>query len=1159
MKNSNRTRPATPSPRRLRPVVTGAVIAAVLAGAGTVPLVAAAAPAIPLNSAAAVLAGGAASVDISGVTVTGQLSDTARDVLVNPYAVGEQIAYNFTVKNNRSTAVTVEPTAGAFRPFVPADGAGNCRYINLTAGSSYNCTTARHTVTAADLTAGFFDAASTWKVGTESKTLSTPKVSLRANVTTAVGQVSISGTPQNPERDTGTTPYAVGEALAYNFTVRNNGSTAVTVEPTAGSFAPFLAADGAGNCRFQSLAAGASYSCTTPKHTVTREELDRGYFQPTTAWKAGSATGTVTTDAAKLAVPLEDPANAYLNAPPADRGLGFHDVDRNGAARDIRNDLTGALTGMVEFAQSHTINPAGNDPLEMPDLVAQRQALLLFTPTAGTTKVSVSATVKGTAKGVYELKAPEALPETDGKFPAGRPTVVYSKKAWSVDLPWDVVVPGLELKFTAANGATGTLPASNITMSPPSELVINNIELGMLTTPSMSGDHAFIDKPAQSAADYFQTIPVSKLIMAKYEQVQLDKVIVSNGNIYTPQSPSVTTGGVYSGDMRESVGKAQVSTGINLANFGQTSGPMNQIQPSLYNQRIIHHSAGLYANGRHEHGLSGGNGMATIYSSSGNELSHELGHSYGLGHYPGQNSNLTGDAATINATHHADSGWGWNAYRGALRTNLRMEAFQPDGININGLPFKQNFANSYNYMVDAMSGGWVDSKYSSYTLHTGYSADRIQESWKNVVPDLAYPSGYRSWSAGSQAYVDAKANDTNFNALKPSAVGVPVVTLLGGYVPADSSKAVLYPAFRSNWGNAFNYPAPDLNAPTATRVCWMAVDFQNGTSKQFGLSGGVSGVPVGNALQFNINIAQADKPTGAQLSCRQNGVTTQYGNRLTIATDAPAMPAAVTVGEGTGYQAVRDAEIPALQTELESLANSTFPMLSNASKTALNTWKGSLNLLSPAARTVAEKVLAADEAATKADKFVRYYQDSLGTEATQARLKQLLSTAGFIPSADTEVIPAGGAVKVDVGHAGAASGYCLKLFTNADGTQEARVPAVASECTGGADEKWFMDARGAVHNAARPDLCLTTNNPSRPGNCEPANVSQQWKYEPNGQLVSATSATSALDLNRGTRLPIMYGKNGGSNQLWTGLAINNAPALVALNAATLKKLGELGL
>ncbi|WP_449373930.1 M66 family metalloprotease [Arthrobacter psychrolactophilus] len=800
-------RTKTPLPKT---ALTGVALAVLVAAGTAVPV--AATPVSAPNASAFVLAAGTAAIDISGVSITGQLSDVTRDALVNPYVVGEKVNYTFKVSNNRAETVTVVPVSGSFAPFVPADGAGNCRYVNLLAGANYTCATAKHTVTAADLAAGFFTTTTSWQVGTETKTLSTPAVALRASIATTVGQVSISGTPSNPQRDTATTPYTVGEALEYSFTVRNNGTTAVTSTPTAGAFAPFVIADGAVNCRYINLAAGASYTCATAKHTVTAEELDSGYFLPTTSWQAGTETATVTTDPVKLGTPLADPLSGYLTAAAADRGIGFHDVDKSGAQRTIRNDLSvGPLSGMVEFAQNATVNPSGNEAAQMPDLVAERAALLLFTPTQATTKVSVSASVNGVAKGQFELVAPDKLPATDANFPASRPSVVYSERAWSVELPWDVVVPGLELTFTDASGANGTLPASGITMAPPSELVINNIELGMLTAAPTGNDHAFINTPAQSAADYFQTIPVSKLIMAKYETVQLNKVIVANGNIYTPESPSVTNGDVYSGDMRENVGKAQVSTGINLANFGITSGAMNQVQPSLFNQRIIHHSAGLYANGVASHGLSGGNGMATVYSTSGNELSHELGHSYGLGHYPGQNSSLTGDAATINATHNSESGWGYNAYRGVLRSNLNTGTFQPGGVSLNGLPFTETFANSYNYLVDAMSGGWVDSNYSNYTLHTGYSADTIQENWKDVVPDLAYPSGYRTWNTATQSYVDAKIANTAFNYLRPTAVGVPVVTLLGGYVPADASKAVLYPAFRSNYGNAFNYPAPATN------------------------------------------------------------------------------------------------------------------------------------------------------------------------------------------------------------------------------------------------------------------------------------------------------------------------------------------------------------
>jgi hypothetical protein len=42
---------------------------------------------------------------------------------------------------------------------------------------------------------------------------------------------------------------------------------------------------------------------------------------------------------------------------------GFYDVDRLGNARPIRNDLVGPLNGMVQFVQSHSVNPSGNGTL----------------------------------------------------------------------------------------------------------------------------------------------------------------------------------------------------------------------------------------------------------------------------------------------------------------------------------------------------------------------------------------------------------------------------------------------------------------------------------------------------------------------------------------------------------------------------------------------------------------------------------------------------------------------------------------------------------------------------------------------------------------------------------------------------------------------------
>ncbi len=128
------------------------------------------------------------------------------------------------------------------------------------------------------------------------------------------------------------------------------------------------------------------------------------------------------------------------------------------------------------------------------------------------------------------------------------------------------------------------------------------------------------------------------MIVTKYDDLKLDKVMVASGVIY--DAASVTIGDVYSGDMRENTAKSTFGVGINLANWGITSASMaSQEQPQLTQSVVTHHARGKYSNGDVTHGLSGGNGMLTLIDSVGNEFSHEIGHHYGLGHYPGSVDN----------------------------------------------------------------------------------------------------------------------------------------------------------------------------------------------------------------------------------------------------------------------------------------------------------------------------------------------------------------------------------------------------------------------------------------------------------------------------------------------------------------------------------------
>lgn len=77
--------------------------------------------------------------------------------------------------------------------------------------------------------------------------------------------------------------------INYSFTVANTSPFTVTSTPTAGNFERGFFTDGIPNCRWRSLAAGASYTCTSAQHTLAAEDLERGYFEPRATFTATSS------------------------------------------------------------------------------------------------------------------------------------------------------------------------------------------------------------------------------------------------------------------------------------------------------------------------------------------------------------------------------------------------------------------------------------------------------------------------------------------------------------------------------------------------------------------------------------------------------------------------------------------------------------------------------------------------------------------------------------------------------------------------------------------------------------------------------------------------------------------------------------------------------
>lgn len=80
-------------------------------------------------------------------------------------------------------------------------------------------------------------------------------------------------------------PVYEGDVVTYNISYTNNLTEKVTAFPKSGDFDGLLTNTNR-NCRWQNLAPGDTKTCTTATHTITAADVERGYFDPTTVWKA---------------------------------------------------------------------------------------------------------------------------------------------------------------------------------------------------------------------------------------------------------------------------------------------------------------------------------------------------------------------------------------------------------------------------------------------------------------------------------------------------------------------------------------------------------------------------------------------------------------------------------------------------------------------------------------------------------------------------------------------------------------------------------------------------------------------------------------------------------------------------------------------------------
>ena len=345
-----------------------------------------------------------------GLTITG--TAPARDVVASPYQVGDVLSYSLNVKSTANVTANAVPVSGTFDSGFLPPSAPNCRFNNLAAGASYNCTTAKHVITAADIQRGYFVPEASFSITastTPSLTTTVPftgaAVALRDGLLTA----DISGARADVGRDLSTQPYAAGELVPYTFTVKNTSPLVEKIVPTAGNFSPFLP-EGPGNCRYSVLPAGQSYQCTTPRHTVTAEEAGQGFFVPATNWEvsaAGQSTKTITVNGGEVDLKVRDPklegtvsaqwrdADGNRFASVGDPVTYTYTVGNAGNVAVSGLDAPDAGISAASLAAGDTVSATREHILTAEDVAAGSLGAVTFKVTARNGSLETSAAVEG--------------------------------------------------------------------------------------------------------------------------------------------------------------------------------------------------------------------------------------------------------------------------------------------------------------------------------------------------------------------------------------------------------------------------------------------------------------------------------------------------------------------------------------------------------------------------------------------------------------------------------------------------------------------------------------------------------------------------------------------------------------------------------------------
>jgi len=406
----------------------------------------------------AVLEQGAAITLVKAVDTSG---------LSSPAAVGDELAYAFTVANTGNTTLT----GVALVDLLPGMDLDAPVIAMLAPGALDATWTGTYTITQADIDRGFVansatatgnythadgEAASVSDVSgtTATNDMPTRAVLEQGAAITLVKTVDTAGL---------SSPAAVGDELAYAFTVANTGNTTLAGVALADAL-PGMVLDAT---TIPTLAPGASDASWTGTYTITQADIDRGFV-------ANSATATGGyTDADGAPASVSDVSGTTATNDTPTRAV----LEQGAAITLVKAVDTSALSSPAAVGDvltyAFTVANAGNTTLTGVVLADNLPGMVLDAPTIATLAPGAS---DATWTGSYAL----TQADIDRGFVANSATATggYTDSTGAPDSVSDA----------SGTLATNDTPTRAVLEQAPSIALIKTVDTGAVSSPAAVGE-----------------------------------------------------------------------------------------------------------------------------------------------------------------------------------------------------------------------------------------------------------------------------------------------------------------------------------------------------------------------------------------------------------------------------------------------------------------------------------------------------------------------------------------------------------------------------------------------------------------------------------------------------------------------------------------------